>query len=303
MAPSRETTQCPSCNKNITKSQHTVKCLTCSNWFHLTCAGVSEKSFAALAEANNLYFKCRSDCSISAGNDEDGNLGNDIRSIHTKMDRILKKMDEERNEFYAKLDSAIKDIKSDLSSTITTIRNDISLCNNAVALIQTTSENKFAQLEVENNCLHRRLNRSDIVVNGLPTGLNNLHELIISIASYYEVALAKGDINNIFYINQGRSIVVKLNSVQTRDSIMKEYFKSKTLNLANVMGGEISSRVYLNDHLSPASSKLQLLAKRLLKQKKILKYWLPHSDKPVVHLTSLDGSQVIYDYSQCLKLL
>lgn len=303
MAPSKETTQCSICKKNITKTQPTIQCSSCSNWFHLPCVGVSEKSFAALVDTPNLYFKCRSDCSKSATNDDDDSIGNDIRSIHDKIDRILRKIDDEKKELNAKLDLAINNFRTELSSTASTLHADISSCNNAVAAIEASSHSKFSQLEIENNCLHRRLNRSDIVINGLPPGLNNLHECMSNIASYYDVALSKGDINNIFYINQSRSVVVKLNSVHTRDFIMKEYFKRKTLNLANVIGGEISSRVYLNDHLSPACSKLNLLAKRLLKQKKILKFWLPHSDKPVVHLTCLDGSQVVHDYSQCLKLL
>lgn len=234
---------------------------------------------------------------------DDGSLGSDIRPTHTKMDRILRKMDEERSEFNAKLDFAKRDIKNYLSSTVSNIRVDIASCNNAISNIESSTSNKFSQLEIENNCLHRRLNRPDIFINGLPTGLRNLHECVSNIASYYDVALSNGDVNNIFYINQGRSVVVKFNCVQTRDSIMKEYFKTKSLKLTDVIGGEISSRVYLNDHLSPASSKLNVLSKRLQKQKKILKFWLPHSDKPVVHLTCLDGSQVIYDYNQCLKLL
>lgn len=301
MAPS---TQCPTCKKNITKAQSSVQCANCLHWFHLPCANVSEKSFAVLADDPNLFFKCQGSCTKPpSSDDDDENLDTDLRSVHAKMDRILKKMDEEISAFSDKLDLVIREFRNDIGSTLNNIRNDISKCNSAISAVETNTSNKFSYLEIQNNSLHRRLNRCDIIINGLPAALENLPECVKKIASYCKVAVTDGDINSIFYINQGRSVVAKFNSVKIRDGIMKEYFKTKSLTLADVIGGEILSRVYLNDHLSPAANKLYILAKRLLKQKKILKFWLPPLDKPLVQITCLDGTEVEYDYNQCLNLV
>lgn len=305
MAPTKETTQCNSCNKNITKTQSSLQCSACLHWFHLICSGVSEKAFGALSDASGIYFKCNG-CNISPEATDDTavpDMGNDLRSLHSKMDRLLNKMEEDKNEFKAKLDSAIKDIKGELSSTVTELKNDISCCNTTIKDVESALSTKCSQLETENNGLHRKLNRADIVINGLPAGSDNLLDYVTSIAKFYSIAISKGDIFNVFYINQGRSLIVKFNSVLIRDSIMKEYFKKKDLTLKDVTGRESSSRVYLNDHMTPATGKLNALCKRLLKEKKISKFWLIHSDKPMVRLTCLDGSVVTYDYKECFKLI
>lgn len=307
MAPTVGTSQCILCNKNLTKKQASVQCGLCLKWFHVICAKVSQKSFDAIASDSNLLFKCPTACSKD---DDSGNtdvVGNDNRLIHEKMDNmidlIFKKLDDKESAFNEKLENAICELKSDLSATINNNRSEISKCNSAIAEAEAKANNRFAQIEIDVNALHRKFNRNDIIVNGLPAGLSNLNECISNIASYYEVPLHKSDLNNISYINKGRSVIVKFNNVGSRDAIMKAYFKSKSLNLANVMGGEISSRVYLNDNLPPASSRLNILAKRLQRQKKIMKYWLPHSDKPIVQITHLDGTVSTCNYDQCLSLL
>lgn len=299
--PVKDAIQCKICKKNVTKSQTSIQCAACSSWLHVSCAGVSEDVLAVLNGKQGLYIKCK-DCLVAPTTDV-SSLGGDIRSIHEKMDRVLKKMDEDRKELHIKLDSAIKDIRTELLSTVTDLRKDISVCHNAIRRVESSTEAKMSKLETENNSLHRRINRCDIIINGLPDGLENLLECVIAIGSFYKIILSNSDINHVFYANQNRSIIVKFNSVHIRDSIMKEYFKTRNLLLKNVIGGEITSRLYLNDHLSPASSRLNMLCRRLIKQQKILKFMMVHSDKPRVRLTLLNGEEVTSSYEECLKLI
>lgn len=300
--PTKDATQCKACNKNITKSQTSIQCAKCSKWLHVSCAGISEKTLAAIRESPGLYIKCKDCLSVPPAMDV-SSISGDIRSIHEKMDRVLKKMDDDRNELNFKLDSAIKDIQNELSSTVSELRTDISACHSYIKNVETGAETKMARLEAENNSLHRRINRCDIVINGLPDGLDNLLDGIIAIGSSYNVPISKSDVNHVFYANQSRSVIVKFNTVHVRDTIMREYFKTKSLKLSDVIGGEITSRVYLNDHLSPASSRLNALCRRLVKQKKVLKFVMLHSDKPRVRLTLLNGEEATSNYDECLKLL
>lgn len=267
----------------------------------MSCAGISDKTLAAIRETPGLYVKCK-DC-LGAPATDVLSISGDICSIHEKMDRVLKKMDDDRNELNIKLDSAIKDIQNELSSAVTDLRNDVSACHTFIKKVETSAETKMVRLEVENNSLHRRINRCDIVINGLPDGLDNLLNCVIAIGTFCNISISNADVNHFFYVNQGRSVIVKFNSVHVRDAIMKEYFRTKSLKLRHVIGGEITSRVYLNDHLSPASSRLNTLCRRLIKQKKVLKFVMLHSDKPMVRLTLLNGEEATSTYDECLKLL
>lgn len=272
----------------------------CLCWFHQSCTEVTDNGFAALAGAKGIFFKC--DCctiTTNSTNVDETVPGNDVRSLHSKIDLILKKMEEENSDIKAKLDG----IKCELSAKVTDLQKDISHCNDAIKMVESASLTKFTQMEIESNAVHRKLNPADIVVNGLPEGLGNLDDCVIAIGKFYDIPVSKGDVHNVFYINRGKSVVVKFNSVPVRDSIMRKYFKNKSLCLKDVMECNVTSRVYLNDHMTPANSKLNALCKRLLKEKKISKYWLVHSDKPMVKLTHLDGSVVNVGYKDCIKLI
>lgn len=304
MAPAKEAVcKCPTCDKNITKSKGSVQCIICSLWFHLDCADVSERQYAALKESNSLFHKCGK-CTITLkSHDDDEEGAGEIRSLHLKMDRILNRMEEDKENLNAKFGSVVTDIKKEFSTTFAEIRCDIAKCNKNIKIVESAAGERIAVLEAENNSLHRRINRSDIIINGLPYGLQCIPDCVVAIGAVYNVTLSKSDINNAFYINKGKSVIVKFNSVFERDSIMRAYFKSRNLKLCDVIGGDITSRVFLNDHMTPATSKLNALCRRLIKEKKIKKYWLMHADVPKVRLTHPDDSVGMFSYEECLRLL
>ncbi|KAI8116597.1 hypothetical protein CVS40_11346 [Lucilia cuprina] len=70
------------------------------------------------------------------------------------------------------------------------------------------------------------------------------------------------------------TLLVKFNSVHLRDSVMKEYYKTRTLKVCDVMGGDIDRQVYFNDHHSSAT-----ICRRLLRLKVITKYKILNADK------------------------
>lgn len=133
--------------------------------------------------------------------------------------------------------------------------------------------------------------------------MENIVDCVVAIGAVYNITLTKSDVNNAFYANNGKVVIVKFNSVLNRDSIMRGYFKAKDLKLSDVIGGEISSRVYLNDHMTPAANKLNFICRRMLKEKKIDKFFIMHSDVPKVRLTLPDGSIAVHCYEECLKLV
>lgn len=88
----------------------------------------------------------------------------------------------------------------------------------------------------------------------------DLDSTIIKIASIFNISVLPIDINHIFYFRNRKAVLVKFNKVSLRDRIMAEYFK--IFKIFDVIVGEIGSRVYLNDHYSPAGSKMNTNCKK-----------------------------------------
>ena len=104
-------------------------------------------------------------------------------------------------------------------------------------------------------------------------------------------------------MNGNKLLLIKFNNVGIRDSLMKEYFKTRSLKVKDVLDGEIESRVYLNDHYSPAASNLNFLCRKMLRLNIISKFKIFNSDKLKSKLTLCDGKEVVCDMAECAALL
>lgn len=82
---------------------------------------------------------------------------------------------------------------------------------------------------------------------------------------------------------------------------MHEYFKTRSLKLNNFIDGDIDSRVYLNDHFSPAAGRLN--AKKLIRKDVIKKFKILNSDKVKAKITMNDNREVVYGPAECADLL
>lgn len=157
-----------------------------------------------------------------------------------------------------------------MASLRTEMQSDIINCSKHIKHVDSSTSSKIASLQDENNVLHKRLNHGDIVVSGLPSGLDNLVDIAIKLCSLYNINVHPADFNHVCYMYNRKAILIKLNSVFLRDSIMKEYYKTRTLKVSDLVDGDIDRRVYLNDHFSPAAGKLNALCRRLLRLKIII---------------------------------
>lgn len=97
-----------------------------------------------------------------------------------------------------------------------------------------------------NHLINLRLNRSDIVITGLADGIKDLPQKIIALCGCLKVEIMPDDIINTLYIKKKSAILVKFRNVVIQDSIMSEYFKTKSLKRSDVEGGSIATRIYLN---------------------------------------------------------
>lgn len=319
MPPSRAF-KCGSCSAAIGKTQASLQCRNCKKWLHATCANVSEQELKILSDAKNMAFICS-----SCDGDYD-DAGDEMRNLNKKLDSFINKHQADQCELSKKLDdfiqkneedklalqnaflSAVSEIKNEMGTCLSRMKKDIIDCSKLIDHIDKSTNAKVTALETENNILHRRLNRGDIVISGMPEGLTDLVDPVVALGKVYDVQVCASDINHVCYMNNRKQILLKFNNVMTRDRIMSEYFKTRSLKICDLIsdsrfGGDLVNRVYLNDHYSPSASKLNGLCRKLLRGKIINRFKILHSDRLRAKLTLPDGKDVVYDAVECAALL
>lgn len=299
--PATKVFKCVICQDSIGKTHGSIQCKICKQWLHLQCADVSEKHLALFKDRPKSFFFTCSGCADVCSDDR--HTRDDVKAIKTSFDEFVKASKEDNTAFKNTMAQVLSDFKNEISLCIKEIKPDIVTCNKLIDKISASTTSKLSALETENNILHRRLNRGDIVVNGLPSGLNNLSSTVISLCNHYNIRISEQNLNHVCYMSDRKLILVKFNNVNVRDSLMKEYYKTRSLKVKNILGGEIESRVYLNDHFSPAASNLNSLCRKMMRQKIITKFKLINKDKPKAAITLCDGKEVVYDTSECADLL
>lgn len=290
--PTVKAIKCMGCSESITKSHKSARCRICSQSWHAACANLSEKDLQSLKALKSSFFICTScESNLDNNGNNDSCVANQIREMNKKLDDFTATNKAELTTITASLDV----IKGEMSACLTEIKSDIAECGT-----------KVSNLEVENNVLHRRLNRPDIVVAGLPEGLSDLVAPVIALGSFFNIVVTRQDVNHVCYMNNRRQILIKFNSVFLRDSIMREYFKTRALKVGDIIegdGSDLVNRVYLNDHFSPAAAQLNAVCRKLLRQRIVTKFKILNADHLKAKLTLPNGNAVVRDSVECASLL
>lgn len=309
MAP--KTHICGVCDEQIGR-KNCIQCDVCNLWIHQSCANLSDSELEMLSKNKSFKFICvKCTNKISQGN----TMVDDFRALNAKLDEVIKKGKDDTESMKEAFEKAVANIKSDMENFASKVTSDCAALNNRVNSLEAVTDTRISSLEIENHVLYRRINRANIVVRGLPAGLPDLVAVAVALGNSLNVALNTQDLSHVSYINSKRLVLVVFNSVIIRDRIMKQYFKTRTLKISDVIGdvlinidtgtndGKESTRVYLNDHYSPAASKLNATCRKLVQEKLIKKYKIFNYDKLRAVLTLANGKELeVFNVADCVKL-
>lgn len=224
MPVTSKTYKCSVCLENICKSKASIQCRSCQLWMHVTCTSISDSEIVLLKANKGLAFICQTCDGNPRSSSTDSGLRDEFNVLSTQISDFLRKGEEDRCSLKHALE-AIADLKHDVASYNKELRSEINVCSKRISQVESTTSAKFSQLEVENNALHRKLNRADFIIGGLPEGLNDLGAVVIELGLFFKTQVSSHDINYACYIHNKKSVLVKLNSVFLRDSIMAQYFR------------------------------------------------------------------------------
>lgn len=311
--PNNAVCKCPACNKNVTKTMKSVSCAYCGEYYHLKCGKISEEQYQFLIKNKILKFICQTCERVPKRCKVQEDLRNGFMSMMTQMEKEMEtRFQEQKRQLEEHFDSGLKAMEAKFENFFNThngnngdcdIKSDLKNCYNMIKHVDDIANQKIHSLEIKNSILQRRLNRSDIIIKGLPKYIKNLRKPIIKIASLCNVCIYYSDIQHCTYFNGGKSVIVKFNSVQIRDAIMINYRRNIKIKVKDIVGGNANSNVFLNDHLTPSAKELIAVCKNLKLAGKIKKYSYKNYDVPKAKIFLLDGSVKVLNFEECVSML
>lgn len=273
-----------SCGKTFSKTKGGIRCRVCLQWFHPNCAGMSVDLVKSIKNCKaRIQFTCV--CCIEA------------QAENTDVELI-------RKDLKFGLDSireSMKAIETKLENRLKTVEDDVKNCCGLIKAVENDTQNKLRSLEDQNEVLHKRLNQADMIVNGFPRNYVNMKAEVLKICDKLNVDIDAAEISLCSFINNGHSVLVKFKSIDSKLSVMANYYKflkTNSLKLGDFVEIEtngIDKRIYLNDHLSPKAEQLAFLCRSLRRAKRIKKFKLLSSDVPRVKIVHNNDSTGVYD--------
>lgn len=256
---------CVVCSANCKKSDSII-CAVCNEHQHVECMIKQMPNLTPIAKDNiakvkpGYSFGCKN-CRSTSNN-----------PATQKMDAIEKQLSDLTNIIKNSVTSQLADIKEELTKAIVNNKK-----------FEVEINNKIENLEFENNYLRKQLNRSDILVGGLPSNLTTeeLYSTALSIGKACDVNITEYDVNFCAWIRKKSAVLMKFNNTLKRDTLMNNYRKKYNLKLCDIMSTDIEKRIYLNNHFIPIEGKLHYMCRIKIKLGEIKSYRIITYNNPI----------------------
>lgn len=228
-----------------------------------------------------------------------------IAKIDNFVSTINIKIDDMQKEFSNKIET----IFTDLNGRIEVMRKEI----DARASLDLESERRISLLEgklsfLENtvkprlNSIERRCNSSELLVTGVPyISTENVPDIVRKLCSKIEVDFGSC-VLDAFRAGKrkGAPIIVRCQSITTKQCILTSYFKQKSLSISDV-GFDGVDRIYVNECLTTDDQALYKAANELRKVGIIHKVSSRNGCVVIKESVDVKFSKTTYDRLDALK--
>lgn len=270
--------KCPKCKSNCNVDEDSILCDGCEKWYHLRCTALDKATFCKISGNSSINWIC-DNCQGKNSTVRPLQRSNGNHGGNSILERITSQLD--------MLSGDIKCIKADVHA----IKEDMRLLGNRVTVVEesivkldsrvvdletraiTVSDqivgiNKALQDDRETIEIGKR--SCNLTINGLPSQIiNNLSEVVDKIIIWCGVnvdvntnSVARNSMFSCFRTGSpnkhgARAVLVKFANKNLRDNVLFGYLQKRDLKLADVDPSfSISSRLYINEHLTPVSSNI-----------------------------------------------
>ncbi|XP_046737157.1 uncharacterized protein LOC124405931 [Diprion similis] len=223
-----------------------------------------------------------------------------VAGINKKLDE-LQPIKEALDTNNKALDNNSQEVKK-LKNSIATIEEAMNFCSNKIdEFVKTTAnlskENALLQKEVHKlqkkskeaddklefmeaklEELEQKLKLSEIEICGVPVTRNeNLQTIVCNVAKLIDIELDTKTIQDIYRppkTTGARPIIIKLNTVNARNTWLERAKVKRGIKAKDVYTGFPETAVYINEALTPAKKRLLYLAKMFAREKRYKYVWI-----------------------------
>lgn len=279
---------CNKCSEACVNPKESVKCVDCSNEFHLACLRIRSEKLRKMTPQDIASWRCNS-CkqdvaslsSLPDKEDSDSSLVELLKSIKLEMS----KNNSENRENFTSLKTEIAKVNSFLTSLeakMSTLETE-----NKALIVQCealTKKNEDLSKHVQNlqndMCEMQQYSRSNnIEIKGIPVTSNeNIYSVLSSVATALDVDYSGGDISIAHRLQQPKdksqppSIVVQFVSRFVRNEWLAAA-KKKHLQTTDLIKTFRPAPVFVNEHLTAENKALLGKSKYLVRKSKLHSAW------------------------------
>lgn len=279
---------CSKCNDKFTDG---VKCSVCNNSYDFPCSGITEVGYRKLGQERQKSWRC---FMCSSSSKAPTNL-----EIMEQLHIITKKL--------APLDALVADVEALKESVAGNIKH-ISEIDLRVSKLE-KSANLLPSLKADISRIdqgisdrEQRSRLNNVEIKGVPFNKNeNIFDIIQKIASHCKVHITESQFS--FYSRvQSRSkdvekpIIACFVNRYVKDNFVAAVRACKGINASDLGYGNLSSKIYVNDHLTADNKMLLNKAKSLANEineageKKCKYVWVKHCR---IYVRKNDNSELI----------
>lgn len=200
--------------------------------------------------------------------------------LDAKMDARNKDLDAKINDICSEFNNKIASVSAELNSNIQLARIEFDAkieANNVTNLKRIDDLEKVVKHMKENsemqfNWIERRHNQADLMLYGVPSTKNEnvisiIRDICVKIQMELPCVIAAFRVRS---RSNAMPIVVKLDTISSKQNLLSKYFKYKSLNLSDI-GFESDKRLYICERLTKTDNTIFKMANELRKLGKIAK--------------------------------
>lgn len=237
---------CGKCSAELPSDSDFAHCTGCNLDLHYTCAGTLKKSYAAKS-FDKSKFKC---AGCKRG---DTPPPGKFFSFDQLKELVAELKGEICEDIKKEIRDTVKELREETAAEIKELKETVS----ELRRVNTEKDTVIANLVVQVNGLDQYSRKNNFEIDNIEQFEDeSIEDIVLKIAGHMKIDLKREEIDAAHRLPQRKNtgpakIIVQLTSRKKRDEFVRARSQAAPITSTKLVGGNIKSRIYINENLSP----------------------------------------------------